>query len=97
MRNITRKDIKQITQGNHAVLMDCLDFLLDSYDEDKWALGYGACLADMNVRSQLLAEYIHKRALKVGKKAKTDMVWILEVDELTQIIEEYFTKALKTR
>jgi len=95
MKKITRAQVKQIEKGNHAVLMDCLDFLLDSYDEKKFDLGYRSCMEDMSVRSQRLAEYIHKKALKIGKKAKTDMVWILDQDELTAIIEEYFTNALK--
>lgn len=89
MKTITQKQINQIKKGNHAVLMDCLDFLLDSYNEDKYDLGYGACLSDLSVRSQRLAEYIAKR---INKPYKPDDV---KTDELTRVIEDYYTKAFK--
>lgn len=89
MEKITKKHINAIKKGNHAVLMDCLDFLLDSYDENKWDLGYGACLSDMGVRAQRLAEYIAKRVDKSYKPRD------IRVDELAKVIEDYFNDALK--
>lgn len=92
---ITKKNIKQIKEGNHAVLMDCLNYLLDTYEEDKFDLGYKSCLADMSVRSQRLAEYIGKKAKKQGKTGKDfDEVYFLDQDDLAKVIETYFNKAL---
>ena len=94
MNKITKKDIKQIKEGNHAVLMECLDFLLDSYDEDKWDEGYQACLSDMGVRAQRLAEHIHTKAETNGHKDADGIPW-LEQHELAKVIEDYFDQALK--
>jgi hypothetical protein len=98
MRKITKKHIKAIRDGNHATLMDCLDFLLDSYDEDKFDLGYQSCLEDMAVRAHRLAEYIEEYAARHGKKGKDksgEPVYYLMADETAKAIGEYFNKALK--
>ena len=95
MKKITKKDIKQIREGNHATLMDCLDFLLDSYNEDKWDLGYKACLSDMSVRAQRLSEYILKHTAISGKPlVPEDYEWYA-TDTLAKMIEDYFNQALK--
>lgn len=91
MEKITKKDIRAIRGGNHAKLMDCLDFLLDSYEEDKWDLGYGACLADMSVRAQRLAEYIGDMATKYGNRGN-DEINYLTVEQTAKAIEDYFLK-----
>jgi len=93
MKKITKSDIKQIKEGNHAVLMDCLDFLLDTYNEDKYDLGYGACLADMSVRSQLLAERLEKESKKRGVKCKGG--YMLSQCEVAEIINDYFNEIIK--
>ena len=84
MEKITKKQIKLIKEGYHDVLMDCLDFLLDSYDENKFDSGYRSCMEDMSVRSERLAEYIMEHPKQTFSKG-----------ELAKIIEEYFTEALK--
>ena len=99
MKKITKKHLKQIREGNHATLMDCLDFLLDSYEEDKYDLGYGACLADMSVRSQRLAEYILDKVIELGKLEKISKdgstIYVFNDKEmLSAIIEDYFNEAL---
>jgi len=96
MNKITKSDIKKIKKGNHAVLMDCLDFLLDAYEENKFDLGYQSCLSDLSVRSQLLAEKITKTAEEKGKKAGKKGYFLLDSDEVALIIEEYFRNAIKT-
>lgn len=88
MEKITKQHIKQIKEGNHAVLMDCLDFLLDSYEEDKWDLGYKACLDDLSVRSYRLAEHIHRNFGINSTDLKAPL------DDLAKVIEEYYTNAL---
>jgi len=93
MKKITKKHLKKIRNGNHATLMDCLDFLLDSYEEDKYDLGYGACLADMSVRSQRLAEYIVDMATKYGNRGN-DEINYLTVEQTAKAIEDYFNEAL---
>ncbi len=93
MEKITKKDIKAIRGGNHAKLMECLDFLLDSYEEDKYDLGYGACLADMSVRAQRLAEYIVDMATKYGNRGN-DEINYLTVEQTAKAIEDYFNEAL---
>ena len=97
MNEITKKQIKQIKNGNHAVLMDCLDFLLDSYKEDKYDLGYGAALADMSVHAQRLAGYLHQKALETDKSCPKDGVPALTIEESAKVIEDYFTKGLKLK
>jgi len=99
MEKITKKDIKAIRGGNHAKLMECLDFLLDSYEEDKYDLGYGACLSDMSVRSQRLAEYILDKVIELGKLEKISKdgstIYVFDDREmLSAIIENYFNEAL---
>jgi hypothetical protein len=97
MKKITKKQINLIEHGHHDILMDCLDFLLDSYDDDKYTLGYGACLSDLSVRSYRLAEYIHEKVEKIGlvAKRKGEKYRVVDVDVTAKIIEEYFNKALK--
>lgn len=85
MEKITKKQVKQIKEGNHAVLMECLDFLLDSYEEDKWELGYGACIADLSVLSYRLAEHIEKNSK------------FLYREELAKVIEDYYTNVLREK
>ena len=110
MKKITKKDIKQIREGNHSdmsvnaqrlaerydlgyqaclsVLMDCFDFLLDSYEEDKYDLGYQDCLSDMSVNAQRLAERIAKH---IDKPYKPDDV---KTGELAKVIENFFNETL---
>ena len=78
---ITKKQIKQIKKGNHAVLMECLDFLLDSYDDDKFDLGYNSCVADMSVHTQRLAVIIKKWLYEIGD---------CKLEDLAKVIEDYF-------
>jgi len=99
MKKITKKHIKLLKKGHHDVLMDCFDFLLDSYDDDKYTMGYTACLFDLSVRSYRLAEHIHKVAEKKGAVATIvgdkDFIHVLDVDETAKVIEDYYTNALK--
>ena len=50
--------------------MDCFDYLLESYNEDKFDLGYKACLADMFVYAEKLAKKNRKEANKQGVLGK---------------------------
>lgn len=95
MEKITKKQVEAIRKGNHAVLMDCLDFLLDTYQEDKWDLGYQACLADMGVRSYRLAEYILKHTTVGGEPIVPDDLEGMAKENLAKVIEDYFSKHLK--
>jgi len=99
MEKITKKQIKLIKEGYHDVLMDCLDFLLDSYDENKFDSGYRSCMEDMSVRSERLAEHILKTMKKKELHVTVDKRGFASIefdsDELAKIIEEYFTEALK--
>lgn len=94
MEKITKKDIKAIRGGNHAKLMECLDFLLDSYEEDKYDLGYGACLADMSVRAHNLAGYIIKNTTIGGKPVVPEDHEQFAQEQLSRLIDIYFNEAL---
>jgi hypothetical protein len=83
MKKITKKTLKRIKEGYHGDLMEAIEFLLDTYNEDKWNGGYQSCFQDMAVRSQRLAEHINNKYLNGAKK-----------DDLSEIIIEYFNKAL---
>jgi hypothetical protein len=86
---------KQTEDGNHDAMMEAIELLIDTKADDPFSNGYTACIEDLSVRSYRLAEHIEKEAKRVGKKAKDDGVWIIYVDELAKVIEDYFTKALK--
>jgi len=99
MNKITKETIKRIKEGYHDDLMEAIEFLLDSYDDDKYTMGYTACLFDLSVRSYRLAEHIHKVAEKKGAVATIvgdkDFIHVLDVDETAKVIEDYYTNALK--
>ena len=90
MRKITKKTIKRIKAGYHDDLMEAIEFLIDTYDDDKFNAGYKSCMDDMSVRCYRLAEHIH-REFNVGNSTSLEAT----IDELSQSIEEYFTDALK--
>ena len=97
MRKITKKVIKRIKAGHHNDLMGAIEFLIDSYDEDKFESGYKCRIADEAAVGYRLAEYLHEKSSKMGRLAKDDngeVVTYLSVDETAQIIEEYFNDAL---
>jgi len=95
MKKITKKHINLIKGGYHTVLMDCFDFLLDSYDDDKYTMGYTACLSDLSVRSYRLAEHICKTPGEKGRDKDGKPLSYLNEDDLAKVIEDYYTKALK--
>ena len=99
MRKITKKTIKRIKAGYHDDLMEAIEFLIDSYDEDKADAGYRMALEDMAVRSYRLAEHILKQLTNHGvilKLTPRDIGYDnFNTDNLATIIEEYFTNALK--
>lgn len=94
MRKITKKTLKRIKAGYHDDLMEAIEFLLDSYNEDKFDQGYKSCLADMSVRAQRLSEYINEMAEKYGEKC-ADGIPTLTIDKTAKAIENYFEEALK--
>ena len=97
MRKITNKVIKRIKAGYHDDLMDAIELLIDTYNEDKFDAGYLSCLDDMAVRGYRLAEYIHEQSDKQGKLGKDkngEPISYMELDETAQCIEEYFNNAL---
>jgi len=86
MDKITKKTIKRIKAGHHDDLMNAIEFLMDSYDENKFDAGYKSCLDDMSVRAYRLVEYIKEKG------------WIFDSgsdDDLVKLIEEYFIDVLK--
>lgn len=90
MKNlITKKKLKRISKGFHDDLMEGIEFLIDTYDEDKFDAGYKSCLEDMSVRAYRLAEHIHMN-LNTGGHAM-----YATIDELSMVIEEYFDEAMK--
>jgi hypothetical protein len=89
MEKITKKQIKQIQHGNHAVLMECLEFLLDSYEEDKYELGYGSCVADLSVHAKKLIDAIWK----LSSERSPDKPF--NRPNLAKVIEDYFNTIIK--
>lgn len=86
---ITKKQLKKIKAGDSGELMRCIEFLIDSYEEDKFDNGYKSCIADMSVRSYRLAEAIieiHSNSTKAKP---------FNVDTLTPYIEDYFKVILE--
>ena len=89
MRKITKKTIKRIKDGYHDDLMESIEFLIDTYNEDKFDAGYKSCMEDLSVRSYRLAEHIHRNFGLSSDELKAPL------DDLTKAIEEYFNEALK--
>jgi len=98
MNKITKKTIKRIEKGSHNDLIESIEFLIDSYNEDKFDSGYKSCLEDLSVRSWRLAEHIFntpRKGVKKGKDEKGEpLMYFDTVDDLAKVIEDYFTKAL---
>ena len=90
MRKISKKTIKRIKAGYHDDLMEAIEFLIDTHNENKFDEGYRSCMEDISVRSRRLAEHLH-REFNVGNS--TDLY--ATVESLSEVIEEYFTNALK--
>jgi len=95
MNKITKKTIKRIKTGFHDDLIDAIEFLIDSYKEDRFDTGYRSCLDDLSVRSYRLAEHICKTPGEKGKDKDGKPLSYLNEDELAKVIEDYYTKALK--
>jgi len=89
MRKISKKTISRIKQGYHDDLMDSIEFLIDTFESDKFDAGYLSCLQDMSVRSYRLAEYIIKNFNTGGSTLEAS------IDTLSEAIEEYFNEAIK--
>lgn len=97
MRKITKKTIKRIKDGFHDDLIESIEFLIDTYNEDKFDAGYKSCMEDMSVRSYRLAEYIVEHTTLGGKKTgKFDFDQGAK-EILAKVIEEYFTNALNNK
>lgn len=84
MNKITKKTLKRIKEGYHDDLMEAIEFLIDTYDEDKFDAGYRSCLEDLSVRSYRLAVYLSERVEKP-----------ISCEEFAKFIEDYYTEALK--
>jgi hypothetical protein len=101
MRKITKKTIARIKDGFHDDLMEAIEFLIDTYNEDKFEAGYLSAMEDLSVRSYRLAEAIMstpKKRVSKGTDAKGKPIYFFEtVDDLAKVIEEYFTNALKNK
>jgi hypothetical protein len=95
MRKISKKTLQRIKEGYHSDLMEAIEFLLETYNENKFDAGYCSCLADMAVRSQRLADHIKDSAPTIGHKPrKGEEVHVVEVGDLAKVIIEYFNEAL---
>jgi hypothetical protein len=90
MRKITKSDIRAIKWGDHDKLMESIEFLLDSYNEDSFDNGYKSCLSDLSVRSYNLAVTINKWLCEPSKGDSG-------IDNLAKVIEKYYTNALKDK
>jgi hypothetical protein len=100
MKKITNKTIKRIKRGFYDELIQAIEFLIDSFDEDKFDAGYKSCMEDLSVRSYHLAEVISstKEGVSKGKDNKGRALYYFETtDDLAKVIEEYFTNALKNK
>ena len=89
MRKITKKVIKRIKAGYHDDLMDAIEFLIDTHNEDKFDAGYRSRISDEAVMAYRLAEEIMKLS---GKRTPTDP---FNLTTVSKTIEEYFNNALK--
>lgn len=101
MRKITKKTIKRISKGFHDDLIEAIEFLIDTYNEDKFDAGYRSCMEDLSVRSYNLAESIFHTPESQLSKAKDihgePIYFFRHVDDLAKVIEEYFINALKNK
>jgi len=88
---INKKIIKAIRKGDYGALIDSIEYLIETYDEDKFDDGYKSCISDLSVHAHRLAEVMYKEAERRGVKADKKGHYILEQDEVEQIINDFFT------
>jgi hypothetical protein len=90
MLKIDKKTIKKIKRGDHDTLIDAIEFLIDTHNEDKFNEGYSSALSDLSVRSYRLAEHLYQKFHRGGKNVVAN-----SIDDLAKVIEDYYTEALK--
>lgn len=100
MNKITKKAIKRIKAGFHDDLIDAIEFLIDTYDEDKFDAGYRSCLDDLSVRSWRLAEHMANHYSEKGiplRHTGDNYDRAMDTDDLAKVIVGYYTEALKQK
>ena len=88
MRKISKKTIKRIKEGYHDDLMESIEFLIDTYNEEKFDAGYRSSLNDIRVLSGELAEKI------IGVRNTASKGLLFNYDTISKIIEEFFTNEI---
>ena len=84
MGKLKKETVKRLKNGSYSTLIEVFEEAIDTYNDKAFERGYSACLDDMSVRSQLLAEYIDKHSEAP-----------LKVDELAKVIDDYFNDTFK--
>ena len=82
---IKKKAVRSLKWGTTQTLLDIFEESIDLFNEDKYDLGYRACMDDLAVRSQRLAEVIMDYQARV--RVHTN-------EELAKVIESYYKQAL---
>jgi len=97
MNKITKETIERIRGGYHDDLMDAIEFLIDSYDTNKFDSGYDSCMDDVIMYSHRLADHIVKHTTIGDKDATKDDFTPSAVNDLAKVIENYYTKLLNKK
>ena len=88
---INKKTIKAIRKGDYGALIDSIEYLIETYDEDKFDDGYKSCISDLSVHAHRLAKVITEEAERRGVKSDKKGYYLLESDDVEQIINDFFT------
>lgn len=95
MRKITKKHVKKLKEGDYGTLIECIEYLLDTYDEDNFSRGYDSCMSDLSIHAGRLSDYLHDFAQEFGTKIG-DIHW-LDIEETKGAIQEYFNREINGR
>lgn len=95
MEALSKENIKKIKKGNFGALINGIECLLDTYNEDKYELGYNACMADIQVYARRLAERLSREAKEKGVKSDKKGYYLLDEDEVREITEKFFDEYIE--
>ena len=97
MNKITKETIERIKAGYHDDLIDAIEFLIDSYDTNKFDSGYDSCMDDVIMYSHRLADHIVKNTTIGDRDAVKSDFTTCAVNDLAKVIENYYIKLLNKK
>ena len=86
---ITKKTIKKIKDGSYSELINAIEYLLNTYEEDKFDMGYKSCISDIKI-------HVYNIARLLQGKARDKKGNLLDFEETEEIILNYLNKEFES-